>query len=331
MTPAARDDISERLVRHVFWKYPIIAAAAAVALAAVALGAGSPNSPRETIAAAAQADPGGCVLAFTHELAGAGSSAQNAREYGVGDPAQVFVLRPLRAALPLLGQVKVPQLPTLQAADVAAAVSTYDTASAVQRKDWATTYHQAVDSLVPMSSSAAMGAATSPDYMKIAGLGGNFGPVPTLVEADLFLAHTGYLEAYLQSVDPGHSFHLVNIWLYDHPELLNSAVSLGLTDDQWGMVKERGFGVGPWYLFLPAVVHIYFPGGSTGSGFVLWNVAFALILLFPVPLLPGVRSLPDRLKLYRYIYRYPRPGELDQLALRERHGPVHGPPKGGHH
>ena len=331
MTAAGRDDIpSDRLVRHVFWKYPIIAAVAAVSLAAVALGTGSPNSPRETIAGAAQADPGGCVLAFTHELAGAGSSARNGREYGVGDPAQVFVLRPLRAALPLLGQVKVPQLPIQQAADVAAAVAAYDSASAVQRSEWAAEYHQAVDSLVPMSGSAAMGAATSPDYMRIAGLRGNFGPVPTLVEADLFLAHTGYLEAYLQSVDPGHSYHLVNIWLYDHPELLNTAVNLGLTDDQWGMVKERDFGVGPWYLFLPAVVHIYFPGGSTGSGFVLWNVVFALIFMFAVPLLPGVRSLPDRLKLYRYIYRYPRPGELDQLALRERHGPVHGPPEGGH-
>jgi hypothetical protein len=42
-----------------------------------------------------------------------------------------------------------------------------------------------------------------------------------------------------------------------------------------------------------------------------------------VPLLPCLRSLPRHLKLYRFIYRYPKPGELESPALRERHGPVH--------
>ncbi len=331
MRPAGRDMPSERLVRHVFWKYPIIAAVALVVIAAIAVGAGSPNAARETIAAATKDDPGGCVLAFTHELAGAATSSQNQREFGMGDPGQVFVLRPLRAALPLLGTISVPDLPPLHASDLRAAVATYDTAYRAQQLAWASAYHSALDAIVPTMSgpSAGMGTTGSPDYTKVADLHGDFGPVPTLVESDLFLAETGYLETYLQDVDPGHSYHLTNIWLYDHPELLNTAVNLGLTDDQWGMVKERGFGVGPWYLFLPAVIHIYFPGGTTGTGFVLWNVAFALILLFVVPLVPGVRSLPRRLKLYRFIYRYPRPGDLDQPALRARHGPVHGAPTGG--
>ena len=333
MTSAARQDMpSERLVRHVFWKYPIIAAVALAALCVIAVAAGSPNSPRETIAGAAEDDPGGCVLAFTHELAGAASSSQNQHEFGMGDPGQVFVLRPLRSALPLLGNITVPDLPPLSASDLGAAVATYDSANRDQQLTWASAYHSALDALVPMANGAesGMGTTGSPQYSKVASLHGDFGPVPSLVEADLFLARTGYLERYLQDVDPGHSYHLTNIWLYDHPELLNTAVHLGLTDDQWGMVKERGYSVGPWYLFLPAVIHIYFPGGSSGTGFVLWNVGFALILLFAVPLLPGVRSLPEHLKLYRFIYRYPRPGELDQPALRERHGQTHGAPIGGH-
>ena len=165
--------------------------------------------------------------------------------------------------------------------------------------------------------------------MAVGNLRGDFGPVPALVEAYLVLARSGYFEQYLESVDPGHSFHLTNIWLYDHPGLLNTAVKLGLTDDQWGMVKERGFGVGPWYLFFPAVFHIFFPSGASGTGFVLWNVAFAVLLLFFVPLLPGVRSLPNYLKLYRFIYRYPRPAELERPAFQERHGSVHGSPTSG--
>ena len=329
MTMAAnRSDIpSQRLVRHVFWKYPVIAAVLFVGISVVAVAAGSPDSPRETIAAAAARDPGGCVLAFAHELAGAGSSSVNAREFGVGPPDQVFVLRPLRAAIPVLGDVRVAGLPTLHPADVRTAIQTYDAASPAQRRTWATAYHHAVDALAPMGASSTMGGSEpSPDFMKVGTLRGPFGPVPTLVETDLLLAKTGYLQQYLEAVDPGHSFHLVNIWLYDHPELLATAVRLGLTDDQWGMVKERGFPVGPWYLVVPAVIHIYLPGGNTGTGFILWNVAFALLLLLAVPLLPGVRQLPQVLKLYRFIYRYPRPGDLEQPALRERHGPVHGGP-----
>jgi hypothetical protein len=323
---ASRTDVPpQRLVRHVFWKYPIIAVVSLAGIAGIAAAAGSPNSPRETIAAATKTDPGGSVLAFAHELAGVGNSAQNASEFGVGDPAQVFVLRPLRAALPTLGTVTVAGLPTLQASDVRSAVAAYDAASPTQRARWATTYHHAVDALAPMGASSEMeGSEPSPDYMKIGSLHGDFGPVPTLVEADLFLARTGYLQQYLESVEPGHSFHLTNIWLYDHPKLLSTAVDEGLTDDQWGMVKERGFPVGPWYLFMPAIFHIYFPSGTTGTGFVLWNLAFALLLLFVVPLVPGVRNLPRVLKLYRFIYRYPRPGELEEPALRERHGSVHG-------
>jgi hypothetical protein len=315
---------SERLVRHVFWKYPIIALVALVAISVIALAAGSPNAARATVAGAANDDPGGAVLAFTQELDGTASSSQNASEFGMGDPAQVFVLKPLRSALPQLGSVSLPGLPPLSTAEVRAAVARYDAATPEQRQKWASAYEDALGTIMPTMSGGEMGGSASPDYMRLSSLHGDFGPIPTLVTADLFLARTGYLEQYLEGVEPGHSLHLTNIWLYDHPQLLNTAVKLGLTDDQWGMVKERGFGVGPWYLFIPAVFHIYFPSGTTGTAFVLWNLAFALLLLFIVPLVPGVRSLPKYLKLYRFIYRYPKAGELDQPELRERHGPVHG-------
>lgn len=69
------------------------------------------------------------------------------------------------------------------------------------------------------------------------------------------------------------------------------------------------------------------PGGTTGTGFILWNLGFAVLLMFAVPLIRGLRDLPKVLRIYRFIYRYPKPGELDQPALRERHGPVHGGPE----
>jgi hypothetical protein len=307
----ASDQPPERLVRHVFWKYPILSAVLLVIVAVLAAAVGSPNWPRDTIAGVTKDNPGGAILAFTQELDGTATSSGNAQEFGMGDPGQVFVLNPLRQAAPLLG------------ADVRVAITTYDSASSQQQQAWARAYDDALGTITP-SGEGEMEGVASPEFSKINTLKGDFGPVPTLVQADLKLAQDGYLQQYLEAVEPGHSFHLVNLWLYDHPNMLNTAADQGLTDDQWGMVKERGFSVGPWYLFIPAVFHVYFPAGTTGQGFVLWNLLFAAILLFFVPLVPGVRDIPRYLKLYRFIYRYPTPGELEKPAFKERFGATHG-------
>lgn len=308
--PIAADQPPQRLVRHVFWKYPILAAVLFVAIALIAALVGSPNWPRDTIAAVATQDPGGAVLAFTQELDGTASSSNNAQEWGMGNPAQVFVLNPLRQYAPLLGR------------EVQDAIAAYDAATPIQQQTWAANYDKALGTIMPQGGGD-MGGTPSPDYSQLDLLQGDFGPVPTLVTADVRLAQGGYLEQYLQAVDSGHSYHLTNIWLYDHPHLLNTAVAEGLTDDQWGMVKERGFPVGPWYLFIPAVIHVKMPTGATGQGFVIGNLVLAFVLLFIVPLVPGLRSVPRYLKLYRLIYRYPVQGELDTPAFVERHGATH--------
>jgi hypothetical protein len=307
----ASDRPPERLVRHVFWKYPLLSVVLLVLVAVLAAAVGSPNWPRDTIAAVTKDNPGGAVLAFTQELDGTATSTSNAQEFGMGDPGQVFVLGPLRQVAPLWR------------ADVRAALAAYDAASPQQQQAWAKSYDDALGTIMP-SGGGEMEGTPSPDFSKIDTLKGDFGPIPTLVKADLQLAQNGFLEQYLQAVEPGHSYHLTNIWLYDHPNMLNTAVAEGLTDDQWGMVKERGFSVGPWYLFIPAVFHVYFPGGVTGQWFVIWNLLFAAILMFVVPLVPGVRDIPRYLKLYRFIYRYPVPGELEKPAFVEQHGATHG-------
>ena len=285
-------------VRHAFWKYPLIAAVIAAVLVVLSIAAGSPNWPRATIKDAATRDPGGEVLALTQELDGTSASWSNTAEPGMpGTPAEVFVLGPLRAHGALLHAD----------GDMTAALSQYDQASHEQQQAWAGNYHTALDGITPMGE-AGMGrmqGPLSPDYSKIDSLTGDFGPVPTIVKADLQLAQAGEMDDHLEGLDPGHTLHLVNICLYDHPAMLNDAVSNGLTDDQWGMVKERGFAVGPWYLIVPAVIHVELPGGSSGLGFALWNLLFASIVILVLPLLPGVRDLPRRLRLYRLVYRYP--------------------------
>ena len=294
--PAAAGLVTQH-VRHGYWKYPIIALALAVVLGVLGVFAGSPNSPRATIAATSRQDPGGAALAFTQELAGTSASAGNQKEFGLGPPGQMFVIGPLGSFAPLLG------------GNVAAALAAWRAATASQQAAWANNYLMALDKITPASMEGGMETAMSPDYAKIGTLHGDFGPVPALVRADVQLAQGGHLEQYLEGRDPGHTLHLVTIWLYDHPKMLNDAVANGLTDDQWGMVKERGYNVGPWYLIIPAIVHVEFPNGVTGTGFVLWNLLLALIFIFALPLVPGVRSLPQKLRLHRLIARYPTPGE----------------------
>ena len=309
--PSNSDRPPERLVRHVFWKYPLLSIALLLLVAVVAATVGSPNWPRDSIAGVSKADPGGSVLAFTQELDGISSSTSNAQEFGMGSPGDVFVHFPLHQAASLLG-------PSVQNA-----LTAYDAVSPQQRQTWASNYEKALGTITPMGGGS-MGGTPSPDFSRIDTLKGDFGPVPVLVKADLQLAQNGYLDQYLQSIEAGHAYHLVNIWLYDHPQMLNTAAALGLTDDQWGMVKERGFAVGPWYLFVPAVFHVYFPGGAQGQWFVFWNLLFAAFLMFFIPLVPGVRDIPRHLKLYRFIYRYPVQGDFEKAAWRERHGSTHG-------
>src|SRR5579859_6662304 len=103
VTAIASDKPPERLVRHVFWKYPILATVLLALIAVVAASVGSPNWPKDTIARVTTDDPGGAVLAFTQELDGAASSSGNAQEWGMGDPGDVYVINPLRQYAPFLG------------------------------------------------------------------------------------------------------------------------------------------------------------------------------------------------------------------------------------
>ena len=70
----------ERLVRHVFWKYPILSVVLLVVVIVLAAAVGSPNWPRDTIAGATKDNPGGAIMAFTQELDGTATSIEKWKE-----------------------------------------------------------------------------------------------------------------------------------------------------------------------------------------------------------------------------------------------------------
>src|SRR6266567_2395531 len=138
-TPA-NDRPPDRLMRHVFWKYPLLSLVLLVVVAVIAAAVGSPNWPKDTIAAVTKDNPGGAILAFTQELDGTATSTSNAAEFGMGDPGQLFVLGPLRQVAPLWR------------ADVRAALAAYDAASPQQQQAWASNYDKALGTITMSSS-----------------------------------------------------------------------------------------------------------------------------------------------------------------------------------
>ncbi len=258
-----------------------------VSIITLGIWVGSPNWPKATIKNSALKEPGGTIWTVSQELDGASVSYTDPYAYGMKDPAQRLVIGPLKSAAWFLSQTQ------------RQALNTYVNASVSERINWAKSYDKAIQKTVPLSESD---FTPVPKMSDIAMLKGDFGPVPVIANTILELAQVGYLEMYFQGISSGNVFEYTNIWLYDQPYMLNTAIRNGLTDDQWGMIKERGFVPGPWYLSIPAIAHIWLPGGSTGPGFMLWNILFALFGVVLFPLIPGLRDIPKYIGLYKLIY-----------------------------
>ncbi|UOF92260.1 hypothetical protein LSG31_08890 [Fodinisporobacter ferrooxydans] len=280
------------IVTHCFWRYPIVGILVILGVVILGVSAGSPDWPVATIQKISTNQPGGTILAVAQELDGTSASYTNVHEYGMSDPVSSLVINPLKSAKWALNSQQ------------KAALDQYMKAKPSEQKQWAMNYDKAIQKAMGMNSMGgdSMGLTPVPQMAKIAHLKGNFGPVPEIAQSILQLAQNGYLETYFQGTSPEHIYQYTNIWLYDQPYLLNTAIKNGLTDDQWGMIKERGFFVGPWYLIIPAVAHVLLPGGSNGPGFIFWNglIAFVFVVLFP--LVPGFRDIPKYLKLYKLVY-----------------------------
>lgn len=202
-----------------------------------------------------------------------------------------------------------------------AALSVYEGTSINPQRSWVSNCAAALAKIRPQATGVGMAAMTASSRIAgISGAKGDFGPVPQLTRADLLLAQHGYAENYLVGVNPVKFYQLVTIWLHGHLAMLNTAIKNGLTDDQLGMVKERGSAVGPRYLVLPAATRVELPGGTRGSGFLARNPLCARFPVFAVPLVPGLRDLAAKLKLYRSAYRYPTRGDDQANMAAHSHG-----------
>jgi hypothetical protein len=261
----------------------------------------SPDDKQLTISAWAKAAPTDFVLTAATELDGSSGTATYGAPYtktaGVAqkigpftpqnipgvtipiDSVNDFVVRPLENS-GVQGA-----LPT--------ALATWKAASADQQQKWAAAYD------------GALAAVPDNDPAKVAT--GDYGPVPVMLGQLLTLAKSGGLDGALLSQGNFYQTDYTKplLFLADGSYLESLATAQHLGGDQWGMMNETGSYPGQAWLWLYTFWYQVKPFSTSGNADALvWGVMAVLTLGFVlIPFIPGVRSLPRLIPIYRLIWR----------------------------
>lgn len=266
---------------------------------ALAIFFGSPDEPEVTIKAWATAAPLDFAQTSLSELNGTSISASYGAPYntsatgqqlgpltlakwvGVRIPinsAQDFVIDPLEA------------LPSN--ADLSAALKQWNTAPRSERTLW----------LKNTGSSTMTFVQGQIHFSTSSG-----GPIPYLISALTSMARSGALD---QSLLNGGNFYTTDytkplLFISDSAYLGNLATKQHLLGTQWGMMNETGSYPGQSWLWLYTTLYQVPPMSSSSNAdvevFALMGLA-SLVLIF-MPFIPGLRSVPRHVRLYRWIWR----------------------------
>jgi hypothetical protein len=265
----------------------------------------SPDVGSVTIQSWSKADPVDFVTTANDELAGQSLSAQYGPPYnnnsgsvqsagpispqswaGVHinvDNANDFVINPLK-----------------QAAGTDAQLSTdmtaWQSASADQQGKWHDAYSKALQN-----------AKVEGDQVTVAD--GVYGPVPDMLNRLLVLAQAGALDGLLLASNHFYQTDYTKPLLFmgDGGYLSGLADAQHLTGDQWGMMNETGLYPGQTWLWLYTLWYQIPPFNSAWASFtdlaVVGMMGLLTLLLFLVPVIPGLRDIPRAIPLYRLIWR----------------------------
>jgi hypothetical protein len=216
---------------------------------------------------------------YTH-VAGAGQNIVGhlslQRALGVQipvDPAEAFVLGPL-------------SIPAQTNPALESALTGYRSASPAQRRRWATRFAAALEHRPPH---------------------GSYGPVPVLMANLLAMARSGGLDGALVSTSRFYQTNFTKslLFLSDGSYLESLAERQHLLGSQWGMMNETGNYPGQAWLWLYTFWYQIPPfSTSENADAQIWAIMGLLSLgLVGIPFIPGVRSIPRLVPLYRLIWR----------------------------
>jgi hypothetical protein len=261
----------------------------------------SPDHKAISLSQWAQRAPDDVVATAVGELAGTTTSASYGPPYNNASTGQK--LGPL--SLQKWAGVRIPvdsanDLVITPLRDVAgndpalkAALARWTTASAAQQTTWAQRYADAL--------------AKHPAAYRTPQLTGIFGPVPTLATRYLTLASSGALQSL---VDGRSTFYPTDqtkslLLISDGAYLESVARGDHLGGDQWGMMNETGNYPGqPWMWLYTFWYQIKPFSTSDNADALVWGLMVVLTALFVfVPFIPGLRSVPRWIKLYKLVWR----------------------------
>ena len=285
-----------------------VAIIGAVVLVLVLLFAGIFSSGDErplTLQSVAQSDPVGFTTVSLAELDGSSDLAGYGQPYNTATGATQS-LGPI--SFQQLGGVTIPvdtaqvyvyePLATIHDEAVLAAVAQYKAASADQQSKWTTSYS---DALAKNTNEAldANGNVVLP--------AGDYGPLPVMFNALLANARSGSLDGILLASGTFYQTDYTKSLLFlNESALPDKADAEHLSGDQWGMMNEPGMYPGQAWLWLYTLWYQVPVGPFNGPNADVGVAVVMLILtalLFLVPYIPGLESLPRYLRLYRVIWR----------------------------
>jgi len=296
--PTVRYDLVKEFVVAV-----VVMAVLAVALAAIF---SSPDDHPITIRQWSQGDPADFLATAVTELDGSSPTATygppyNAWQSGEGqkigpigverwagvhvpvDTTQDFVLGPLHVA-------------SLDQPALAAALTRYGAASSDQQQKWASAYADALNHVSFRDGQPVLRP-------------GPYGPVDPMMTGLLTMARTGSLDADLLASPQfyGTDYTKPLLFLADGSFMADMAKTEHLQGSQWGMMNETGNYPGQAWLWLYTMWYQVAPfttSWSANADALVWTLMMLLTLgLLLVPFIPGLRSIPRLVPVYRLIWR----------------------------
>ncbi len=218
---------------------------------------------------------------------------------GVSHPinaADDFVIKPLET---------VPDDPALQSA-----LAEYKAAPETQKKEWSEAYAKpleeysaAVEENKTPPSTVSVDASTGTVTVKASGAG----PVGTMMAGLLSLAQSGGLEGGLVTSSQFFQTDYTKplLFMADGGLLEERAERLHLLGEQWGMMNETGSFPGQPWLWLYALWYQVEPFKESENADILVMLVMGVLSLafVCVPFIPGVRSIPRALPIYKLIWR----------------------------
>ena len=277
----------------------------------------SPDEPALTFKGWATSAPDNFYATTVAELAGTSESAGYGPPYNTGGegvavgPLNMQSLMGVRAPVNPANEFVVGPLESAQQpAAVVAALDAWKAATPEEQSAWATAYADAIDATANDAGEIDLAAVEAGDY----------GPVPVLAQGLTDMASSGAYDGVLVNQGP-NSFYPMDhtaqiLFMGDGSYLDDFGTTNNLQGNTWGMMNETGSYPGQAWLWLYSFWYQmpWFNAADDATGFdatltggadalIFYIMGLLTLLLLLLPFIPGLRSIPRWIPIYRLVWR----------------------------